>query len=120
MEKTRLAVVSNRLAIVVTKEADGGYGIKSGSGGLWIGWLGANIRESMSEDALKRKKEKGKKGTELFFQPLPSGHAGRGGEGGQVQAGTVRGQTAPRFCAAAADLHWARFVVRGHGAINRR
>jgi trehalose 6-phosphate synthase len=67
METTRLAVVSNRLAIVVEKGNDGEWVIKSGSGGLvtalgpvlrdrgglWIGWLGSNMRESLDDAALE-------------------------------------------------------------------
>lgn len=66
METTRLTVVSNRLAIVVEEGKDGQWLIKSGSGGLvtalgpvlrdrgglWIGWLGSNIRETMNARAL--------------------------------------------------------------------
>ncbi|MBA3015275.1 MAG: trehalose-6-phosphate synthase [Desulfobulbaceae bacterium] len=84
MENTRLAVVSNRLAIVVTKGDDGQWLIKSGEGGLvtalgpvlrdrgglWIGWLGSNIRESMSEGALDDLLSKGAQETGYTLEPV--------------------------------------------------
>lgn len=59
METKRLAVVSNRLPVVINKEEDGQWSISPGSGGLvtaispvlrdrgglWIGWLGINRDE---------------------------------------------------------------------------
>lgn len=60
MERRRLAVVSNRLPIVLKKEKRGRWQIESGSGGLvtalgpvlkhrdglWIGWIGTNAEET--------------------------------------------------------------------------
>ncbi|HPI92778.1 MAG TPA: trehalose-6-phosphate synthase [Deltaproteobacteria bacterium] len=60
MEKRRLAVISNRLPIVLKKEKRGRWQIEPGSGGLvtalgpvlkhrdgiWIGWIGTNAEET--------------------------------------------------------------------------
>ncbi|OGQ94262.1 MAG: trehalose-6-phosphate synthase [Deltaproteobacteria bacterium RIFOXYD12_FULL_57_12] len=84
METTRLAVVSNRLAIVVKKGDDGEWVIKSGSGGLvtalgpvlrdrgglWIGWLGANVREAMSDGALAELLARGSLETGYTLEPV--------------------------------------------------
>lgn len=84
METNRLAVVSNRLAIVVTKGDDGEWTIKSGEGGLvtalgpvlrnrgglWIGWLGSNIRESMSEGELEELLSRGSQETGYTLEPV--------------------------------------------------
>ena len=66
MEKTRLTVVSNRLAVVVDQDDSGQHSIKPGSGGLvtalgpvlrdrggqWIGWLGSSLQDTLDEDGL--------------------------------------------------------------------
>ncbi|MDX9833710.1 MAG: trehalose-6-phosphate synthase [Desulfobulbus sp.] len=66
MEKSRLTVVSNRLAVVVDQDESGQYSIKPGSGGLvtalgpvlrdrggqWIGWLGSSLQDTLDEDGL--------------------------------------------------------------------
>lgn len=72
METKRLAVISNRLPVVATRERDGQWNITPGSGGLvtalgpvlrnrggiWIGWLGTPMEEmenhSQLEDLLAR------------------------------------------------------------------
>ncbi|MDD5759798.1 MAG: trehalose-6-phosphate synthase [Desulfobulbaceae bacterium] len=84
METTRLAVVSNRLSIVVGKGDDGEWSIKSGSGGLvtalgpvlrdrggqWIGWLGSTVCEGLGEDALARLLLQGAQETGYTLQPV--------------------------------------------------
>jgi trehalose 6-phosphate synthase/phosphatase len=84
METTRLVVVSNRLAIVVEKDTDGQWLIKSGSGGLvtalgpvlrdrgglWIGWLGSNLAESMDDASLRKLLDRGSRETGYTLKPV--------------------------------------------------
>jgi trehalose 6-phosphate synthase/phosphatase len=84
METTRLAVVSNRLAIVVEKGSAGEWVIKSGSGGLvtalgpvlrdrgglWIGWLGSHLRESMDDQTLEDLLAEGSRETGYSLKPV--------------------------------------------------
>ncbi len=84
METTRLAVVSNRLAIVVEKGNNGEWVIKSGSGGLvtalgpvlrdrgglWIGWLGSNLLESLDDQALETLLAEGSRETGYSLKPV--------------------------------------------------
>ena len=78
----RLVIVSNRLPIVLDQEADGGWRVKPGSGGLvtamapvlkdrggvWIGWPGIEEKQGMDIDGLLRDAVKDSGYT---FKPVP-------------------------------------------------
>ncbi len=83
MDTTRLTVVSNRLAIVLDREADGQWAITPASGGLvtalgpvlrdrggqWIGWLGSTVGD-MDAMTLERLLERGSQQTGYTLKPV--------------------------------------------------
>jgi len=84
MEKRRLAVVSNRLPIVLKKEKGGKWEIEPGSGGLvtalgpvlknrdgiWIGWMGINAEEAPAAPLLADLVGRGTRETGFSLKPV--------------------------------------------------
>jgi len=84
MEKRRLAVISNRLPIVLKKEKRGKWQIEPGAGGLvtalgpvlknrdgiWIGWVGTNAEETPAGPLLADLLSRGTRETGYSLKPV--------------------------------------------------